>query len=53
MPTKTCPLANVSVRHTRGTRDGRTREINCLLIFFLKYYTFKETPELKRHDNFW
>lgn len=35
-------------------RDGHNHEINCLLIFFfLKYYMFKETPKLKRLDNFW
>lgn len=45
---KTSPPAEVSVRHMRDT-ETVIHEINGLLIFFfLKYYTFKETPELKR-----
>ena len=35
-------------------RHDHNHQINCLLIFFfLKYYMFKETPKLKRLDNFW
>ena len=29
------------------------RMLEILWLFFLKYYTFKETPKLKRLDNFW